>query len=68
MSLWHVLQILEDRRPEELPGSETNESDAVADELDDDYKYEEDNSEVSTDVVVEDTESNDGWNQTIIHW
>jgi len=60
MSLWHVLQILEDRRPDELPGSETNESDAVADELDDDYKYEEDNSEVSTDVVVEDTESNDG--------
>ncbi len=60
MSLWHVLQILEDRRPEELPGSETTESDAVADELDDDYKYEEDNSEVSTDVVVEDTESNDG--------
>ena len=60
MSLWHVLQILEDRRHEELPGSETNESDAVADELDDDYKYEEDNSEVSTDVVVEDTESNDG--------
>ena len=68
MSLWHVLQILEDRRPEELPGSETNESDAVADELDDDYKYEEDNSEVSTDLVVEDTDSNDGWNQTIIHW
>jgi len=68
MSLWHVLQILEDRRPEELPGSETTESDAVADELDDDYKYEEDDSEVSTDVVVEDTESNDGWNQTIIHW
>ena len=68
MSLWHVLQILEDRRPEELPGSETNESDAVADELDDDYKYVEANSEVSTDVVVEDTDSNDGWNQTIIHW
>ena len=68
MSLWHVLKILEDRRPDELPGSETYESDAVADELDDDYKYEEDNSEVSTDLVVEDTDSNDGWNQTIIHW
>ena len=46
MSLLHVLKILEDRRPVELPGSETYEGDAVADELDDDYKYEEDNSEV----------------------
>ena len=55
-----MLKILEDRRPEELPGSETYESDAVADELDDDYKYEEDISELSTDVVVEDTDSNDG--------
>jgi len=61
MSLGHVLEVLEDQPSVELSGSETYESDAVADELDDDYKYEEDDSEVLTDVVVvEDMDLHDG--------
>ena len=66
MSLGHVLEVLEDQPSVELSGSETYESDAVADELDDDYKYEEDDSEVLTDVVVvEDMDLHDGWNYII---